>query len=125
MNNVDIEGEAVAKLDELTSREPFLEPAIIKNDSSPIWDGEIRIYNKCRGLNGFESESFSARVPVQVKGKFTREADFPEKLIFNVKRNILTDFQKTEEQFSLLFSLKPHLRNLCIFMSFFRLCLRK
>ena len=71
MNTGKIERAATRAVEEYIDLLPQLEPKINSNDKTPIWDGDIYIYDKERqGV-----KNFLARVPVQVKGTTNTDDD--------------------------------------------------
>ena len=67
-----IEKKAVRAVEDFIDDFPKLESNIQSNDKTPIWDGEITIYNS---EEEHAVENFFARVPVQVKGTTNSEKD--------------------------------------------------
>lgn len=66
MNNNDIEKVAVLKVEELILKNSdFLSPYINSNDKTPLWDGNIYIYNN----NSKKNNSFEGKIDVQIKGR--------------------------------------------------------
>ena len=65
MNTSKIERVAVRSVEEYIDNCHQLEPYITSNDKTPIWDGDIYIYenNKSHSV-----KNFLARVPLQIKG---------------------------------------------------------
>ena len=72
-NTTIIEKEAVLAVEKFILRCPKLESIIQSNDKTPIWDGDILIYND---EEEHKVENFLARVPVQVKGTTNTKDDF-------------------------------------------------
>ena len=71
MNTGKIERAATRAVEEYIDLLPQLEPKINSNDKTPIWDGDIYIYDEERqGV-----KNFLARVPVQVKGTTNTDDD--------------------------------------------------
>lgn len=64
-NTGKIERAAVRAVEEYLDKCPMLEPYIDSNDKTPIWDGDIFLYDseESKSVN-----NFVARVPLQVKG---------------------------------------------------------
>ena len=72
MNTGKIERAAARAVEEYIDLLPQLEPKINSNDKTPIWDGDIYIYDEERqGV-----KNFLARVPVQVKGTTNSDDNF-------------------------------------------------
>lgn len=95
MNSERIERLAVTAVEDSLNLTGRLIPDIDKNDRTPSWDGEIRVYNN----KSNESSELRGRVPVQVKGKLFNLNDnmnFPEKIKYSVKihdlKNYYNDF---------------------------------
>lgn len=66
MNSVDIEKFATNKVEELILKNSdFLSPYINSNDKTPLWDGNIYIYNN----NSKTNNSFEGKIDVQIKGR--------------------------------------------------------
>ena len=66
MNSTDIEKIAINKIEELILKNSeFLSPYINSNDRTPLWDGNIYIYNKNTKTNG----TFEGKIDVQIKGR--------------------------------------------------------
>ena len=72
MNTRKTERAAVRTIEAYIDSCQLLEPILPTNDKTPIWDGEIYIYNK----ESQKVEDFIARVPSQVKGTTNTEDDF-------------------------------------------------
>lgn len=126
MVNIDIQGEAVSKLEELTRRDAYLESSISKSDTEPIWDGEIRVYRKPRKKSGFSAESIGARIPIQVKGKTTEDILFPDTIMFNVKKKYLIGFSKDKGAIFFVVLINIHtLKNEVYYYEFLPIILRK
>lgn len=65
LNQKQIEMMSVTKLKEALIRTGFADPDILENDTTPSWDGEIRLY-KTQG--DFSKGNLHGKIPVQVKG---------------------------------------------------------
>ena len=63
---MDVEKIAAASIQNLLSRNSYLQPIVIYNDKTPVWDGDIFVY-KTKDRNK-KNENMIGRVPVQVKG---------------------------------------------------------
>ncbi len=63
---MNIEKIATSSIENLISRNSFLEPIINNNDKTPVWDGDVFVYRtKDRNKS---NKDLIGRVPVQVKG---------------------------------------------------------
>lgn len=63
---MDIEKIATSSIQNLISRNSYLEPIINDNDKTPVWDGDIFVY-KTKDFHK-KNKNLIGRVPVQVKG---------------------------------------------------------
>ena len=66
------------------NRCPQIVPFILMNDKTPIWDGELFIYENEKSI----VENFSARVPLQVKGTTNTKDDF-----YRIERKYLEGYK--------------------------------
>ncbi len=64
MDRSEIEEKAIDAVKHYVYRSTRLKPELYTNDKTPLWDGEIRIYDSEERTN----EHWHGRVPVQVKG---------------------------------------------------------
>ena len=89
MNSTDIEKIATNKIEELILKNSeFLSPYINSNDKTPLWDGNIYIYNK----NPKTNDTFEGKIDVQIKG---RKVDyFKDNNIYQFKTETLRGYQK-------------------------------
>lgn len=91
LNQKQIEMMSVVKLREALLRTGFADPDILENDTTPSWDGEIRLY-KTQG--DFSKENLHGKIPVQVKG--TCVDKFPKgKASFSVDVADLSNYQQS------------------------------
>ena len=67
-----VERAAVRAVEEYIDDCPQLEPVLQSNDKTPIWDGEIYVYDKKR----HKVEDFSAIVHLQIKGSAALKGSF-------------------------------------------------
>lgn len=72
MNTNKIERAAARSVEEYIDECPQLEPYITSNDKTPIWDGDIYIYNH---NESYSVKNFLSRVPLQIKGTTNYEDD--------------------------------------------------
>ena len=68
-NTAVIEQTAINKLKDTLLRTGFVDPDIKSNDTTPSWDGELRLYNS---KSVFRKDNLGGRIPVQVKGKYVQ-----------------------------------------------------
>ncbi|MBQ4583410.1 MAG: hypothetical protein IJA94_00740 [Bacilli bacterium] len=89
MNSTDIEKVATNKIEELVLKNSeILSPYINSNDRTPMWDGNIYIYNKNPKTNG----TFEGKIDVQIKG---RQVDvFKDNNTYSFKVETLRGYQK-------------------------------
>ena len=89
MNSTDIEKIAINKIEELILKNSeFLSPYINSNDRTPLWDGNIYIYNKNTKTNG----TFEGKIDVQIKGR--QVDDFKDNNTYSFKVETLRGYQK-------------------------------
>ena len=89
MDSTDIEKIATNKIEELVLKNSeFLSPYINSNDKTPLWDGNIYVYNKNPKTNG----TFEGKIDVQIKGRQVN--DFKENNIYSFKVETLRGYQK-------------------------------
>lgn len=88
---MNIESEGVSKLSEVLRRTDYLEPFIPENDKTPVWDGDVYVYNS----NSFphRKDSLQGRVSVQVKGHKVQQLP-GEQVKYSVDIRDLKAFQK-------------------------------
>ena len=65
MNTKDIEEAATSAVREAILKTGYLEQYISDNNTTPIWDGSVFIYNNKQR----KKESIRGKVDVQIKGK--------------------------------------------------------
>ena len=89
MNTNKIERAAVRVVEEYIDKCPKLEPYITSNDKTPIWDGDIYIFNdeESHIVNEFRN-----RVPLQIKGTENGKEDS-----FRMDENTLKDSRPIED----------------------------
>jgi len=89
MNSTDIEKVATNKIEELVLKNSeFLSPYINSNDRTPLWDGNIYIYNK----NPKTNDTFEGKIDVQIK---VRQVDvFKDNNTYSFKIDTLRGYQK-------------------------------
>jgi len=75
---LDIEKIATSCIKMLLSRSPYLQPIIDDNDKTPVWDGDIFVYNTKDRYK--KNENLIGRVPVQVKGHEVEKVDNNDKI---------------------------------------------
>ena len=63
---MNIEAEAVSKVNEVLRRTGYLDPYITENDKTPVWDGFVLVYNDDKMPH--RKDSLRGRFSVQVKG---------------------------------------------------------
>ena len=108
MNNNKIERAAIRSVEEYIDKCPKLEPFIYSNDKTPIWDGDIYIYDNA---NTHSVKHFLNRTPLQVKGTTNCEDE-----AFSIEREYIEGFkadrgcvfflvQESKETCKILFSL--------------------
>lgn len=85
MNTNKIERAAVRVIEEYIDKCPKLEPYITSNDKTPIWDGDIYIFND---VESHTVNKFKNRVPLQVKGTENSKED-----CFRIGREYLEGFK--------------------------------
>lgn len=91
LNTKQIETMSVTKLKDALIRTGIADPDILENDTTPSWDGEIRLYTT---PGDFSKENLRAKIPVQVKGTCVEK--FPKgKASFSVDVSDLTNYQKS------------------------------
>ena len=89
MDSTDIEKIATNKIEELVLKNSeFLSPYINSNDKTPLWDGNIYVYNKNPKTNG----TFEGKIDVQIKGRQVN--DFKENNTYSFKVETLRGYQK-------------------------------
>lgn len=89
MDSTDIEKIATNKIEELVLKNSkFLSPYINSNDKTPLWDGNIYVYNKNPKTNG----TFEGKIDVQIKGRQVN--DFKENNTYSFKVETLIGYQK-------------------------------
>ena len=89
MNSTDIEKIATNKIEELVLKNSeFLSPYINFNDKTPLWDGNIYVYNRNPKTNG----TFEGKIDVQIKGRQVN--DFKDNNTFSFKVETLRGYQK-------------------------------
>lgn len=89
MNSTDIEKMATNKIEELIlMNSDFFSPYINSNDRTPLWDGNIYIYNKNTKTNG----TFEGKIDVQIKGR--RVEIFKENNTYQFNVETLKGYQK-------------------------------
>ena len=89
MNGTDIEKVATNKIEELVLKNSeFLSPYINSNDRTPLWDGNIYIYNKNPKTNG----TFEGKIDVQIKGR--QVYVFKDNNTYSFKVETLRSYQK-------------------------------
>lgn len=91
LNRTVIEMASIVKLEDSLLRTGVIEPNISRNDKTPSWDGEVRLYSSC---HSFRKSELIGRIPIQVKGmqveRFQKsKAAFQAEV--NDLRNYLTD----------------------------------
>ena len=79
-----IERTAGYSLGLFINRCPQIVPYILLNDKTPIWDGELYIYESERSL----VDNYSARVPLQVKGTTNTKDNF-----YRIERKYLEGYK--------------------------------
>ena len=79
-----IERTAGYSLGLFINRCPQIVPYILMNDKTPIWDGELYIYESERSL----VDNFSSRVPLQVKGTTNTKDNF-----YRIERKYLEGYK--------------------------------
>ena len=85
MNTNKIERAAVRVVEDYIDKCPKLEPYITSNDKTPIWDGDIYIFND---VESHTVNKFKNRVPLQVKGTENSKED-----CFRIGREYLEGFK--------------------------------
>lgn len=85
MNTNKIERAAVRVVEEYIDKCPKLEPYITSNDKTPIWDGDIYIFNE---EGSHTVNKFRNRVPLQIKGTENGKEDS-----FRIGREYLEGFK--------------------------------
>lgn len=91
LNTTDIEEYAVSAVEREIQKYPdCLKAFISKNDKTPMWDGEIAIYNSHKKRN----EDWEYKLDIQVKGTQV-EAFSTGNIKFPIKVSILKNYQKT------------------------------
>lgn len=89
MDSTDIEKIATNKIEELVLKNSeFLSPYINSNDKTPLWDGNIYVYNKNPKTNG----TFEGKIDVQIKGRLVN--DFKDNNTYSFKVETLRGYQK-------------------------------
>lgn len=87
MANIFIEKFAVTAISQYMMDCKVLVPYIDDNDKTPMWDGDIYIYNS----EEINNENFKGRYPLQIKGTKITE-DFAETTSFSVRINDLINY---------------------------------
>ncbi|MBQ9072310.1 MAG: hypothetical protein IJY25_04065 [Bacilli bacterium] len=89
MNSVDIENFATNKIIDLVlQNSDIFSPYINSNDRTPLWDGNIFIYNK----NTKTNDVYEGKIDLQIKG---RKVDvFKDKNTYSFKIETLKGYQK-------------------------------
>ncbi len=89
MDSIDTEKIATNKIEELVLKNSeFLSPYINSNDKTPLWDGNIYVYNKNPKTNG----TFEGKIDVQIKGRLVN--DFKDNNTYSFKVETLRGYQK-------------------------------
>lgn len=89
MNSTDVEKIATNKIEELVLKNSeFLSPYINSNDKTPLWDGNVYVYNKNPKTNG----TFEGKIDVQIKGRQVN--DFKDNNTYSFKVETLRGYQK-------------------------------
>lgn len=89
MDSTDIEKIATNKIEELVLKNSeLLSPYINSNDKTPLWDGNIYVYNKNPKTNG----TFEGKIDVQIKGRQVN--DFKGNNTYSFKVETLRGYQK-------------------------------
>ena len=97
MTNDDIEEIATNIIrEQILRNNDCLRPFINDNDKTPLWDGNIYIYNNTNKTN----EAFEGKIDVQIKGRHV--VNYKEQNVFNISVTTLKGFQK-EVKGTLLF----------------------
>ena len=87
MNKGKIERTAVRAVEEYIDKCPNLDPYISSNDKTPIWDGDIYIYDYDDN-NTHPIKKFISRVPLQIKGTTNDKDNY-----FRIEREYLEGFK--------------------------------
>lgn len=99
MNSEKIERLAVAAVEASLNSTSQLIPDIDKNDRTPSWDGDIRVYNDKTN----KSCKLRGRVPVQVKGKLfnlDKKLNFPDIIKYDIE---VVDLKNYYDGFGVIF----------------------
>lgn len=82
MNSSALGDEGVAAVRSFFNRLGYIKPYINSDDTQPIWDGNLFVYNDRKD---FANDRFKFSVPIQVKAHEHQEETFPDKTNFDVE----------------------------------------
>lgn len=66
--STNIESTVITKIEDFLNNCRHIQHLIDKFDKKPIWDGELRLYNKVPDKGNHKKLNHHARIPIQVKG---------------------------------------------------------
>ena len=90
MDNSLLEDLSVSAVTTRIVKLGFIKPFINSNDKTPLWDGDLYIYNNSENFN---NETFSFRVPIQIKStELKKKQEFPDSTQHRIKKTELNHF---------------------------------
>lgn len=89
MDTTSIERMAKNAVDEYFILNGFVRPYISENDKTPIWDGNIFIYQHKEKLN---NNTLLFKIPVQLKGEYLHKVDFPQHTYYRLSKKSINQY---------------------------------
>lgn len=90
MDQTTIERLAKSAVDDYFGYSGYVRPFICENDKTPVWDGNLFIYQDKDKLN---NSTLLFKVPIQLKGESCKKDKFPEKAYHTVPRTELCHYK--------------------------------